>query len=99
METPLRLFPPLKGFFLMFDLTRYYFSKVLLSAVLTALSFSAVAAGLSDAPEPFPQSSLQSSKDISSSGHLVLFSPIREVRNEIRSEVRSEERRVGKDRK
>lgn len=71
----------------MFDLTRYYFSKVLLSAVLTALSFSAVAAGLSDAPEPFPQSSLQSSKDISSSGHLVLFSPIREVRNEIRSEV------------
>ncbi|MEP3563095.1 MAG: DUF4892 domain-containing protein [Marinobacter sp.] len=39
------------------------------------------------APEAFPQSRLQLTKSIESSGHLVLFSPIREVRNEIRSKV------------
>ncbi|WP_323753806.1 DUF4892 domain-containing protein [Marinobacter sp.] len=39
------------------------------------------------APEAFPQSRLQLTKTIESSGHLVLFSPIREVRNEIRSKV------------
>lgn len=39
------------------------------------------------APEAFPQSTLKSSVDIRSPGHLVLFSPVREIRNEIRSEV------------
>lgn len=38
-------------------------------------------------PEPFPQSSLQSTMDIDSPGHLVLFSPVREVNSEIRSET------------
>lgn len=39
------------------------------------------------APGAFPQSTLQSSVDIRSPGHLVLFSPVREIRDEIRSEV------------
>ncbi|AOY90161.1 DUF4892 domain-containing protein [Marinobacter salinus] len=38
-------------------------------------------------PEPFPQSTLELTKPISSPGHLVLFSPVREVNNEIRSET------------
>ncbi|WP_239985816.1 DUF4892 domain-containing protein [Marinobacter salexigens] len=38
------------------------------------------------APEPFPQSTLETTTRIESSGHLVLFSPVREVNNEIRSE-------------
>ncbi|WP_372997969.1 DUF4892 domain-containing protein [Marinobacter sp.] len=38
-------------------------------------------------PEPFPQSTLENTVGIDSSGHLVLFSPVREVNNEIRSET------------
>lgn len=38
-------------------------------------------------PEAFPQSSLHGSTRIESDGHLVLFSPVREIRDEIRSEV------------
>lgn len=38
-------------------------------------------------PGPYPQSELVSSTDIESRGHLVLFSPVREVNNEIRSET------------
>ncbi|MBZ2167925.1 DUF4892 domain-containing protein [Marinobacter sp. F4216] len=38
-------------------------------------------------PEPFPQAELEDVADIQSSGHLVLFSPVREVRDEIRSET------------
>ncbi|MBB5320655.1 DUF4892 domain-containing protein [Marinobacter oulmenensis] len=47
----------------------------------------AMAAPLEEPPEPFAQSTLQSTKRIESSGHLVLFSPIREIRDEIRSDV------------
>lgn len=36
-------------------------------------------------PEPFPDSQLEQEVTISSPGHLVLFSPVREVNNEIRS--------------
>ncbi|MBS8239033.1 DUF4892 domain-containing protein [Marinobacter lipolyticus] len=37
-------------------------------------------------PESFPNSSLEAEVPIVSSGHLVLFSPVREVNNQIRSE-------------
>lgn len=60
---------------------------------LTFLLLALVLAGpvtavtLDESPEPFEQSTLQSTKRIESSGHLVLFSPIREIRDEIRSDV------------
>ncbi|WP_372980595.1 DUF4892 domain-containing protein [Marinobacter sediminum] len=38
-------------------------------------------------PSPFPQSSLETTTTIRSAGHLVLFSPVREVNDEIRSET------------
>lgn len=38
-------------------------------------------------PEPFPQSQLETTARIQSGGHLVLFSPVREVNDEIRSET------------
>jgi hypothetical protein len=38
-------------------------------------------------PPPFPQSTLENTVRIESSGHLILFSPLREVNNEIRSET------------
>ena len=39
-----------------------------------------------DFPEPFAQSTLENTVEIASSGHLVLFSPLREVNDEIRSD-------------
>tara|TARA_Y100001933_G_scaffold47336_1_gene45306 strand:- start:79 stop:987 length:909 start_codon:yes stop_codon:yes gene_type:complete len=50
------------------------------------LSIPAMAAWPEDAPAPFPQSTLESTVEIQSAGHLVLFSPVREIRDEIRSE-------------
>lgn len=41
----------------------------------------------SEMPDPFPQSTLESTTAIESPGHLVLFSPVREVNNQIRSET------------
>lgn len=52
--------------------------------LLATLSMEAVASGF---PEPFPQSELETSTGIQSGGHLVLFSPVREVNDEIRSET------------
>lgn len=52
--------------------------------LLATLLNGAWAAGF---PEPFPQSQLETSTGIQSSGHLVLFSPVREVNDEIRSET------------
>ncbi|MCG7199533.1 DUF4892 domain-containing protein [Marinobacter pelagius] len=52
--------------------------------MLATLSMEAVASGF---PEPFPQSELETSTGIQSGGHLVLFSPVREVNDEIRSET------------
>lgn len=40
-----------------------------------------------EAPAPYQQSTLESTVEIQSAGHLVLFSPVREIRDEIRSEV------------
>ncbi|MBR9872368.1 MAG: DUF4892 domain-containing protein [Gammaproteobacteria bacterium] len=66
---------------------RFRFLQSLVAAVLFGISLTAGAESFRDAPEAFPQSRLQLTKPIESSGHLVLFSPIREVRNEIRSKV------------
>ncbi len=52
--------------------------------LLATLSNGALASGF---PEPFPQSQLETSTRIQSNGHLVLFSPLREVNNEIRSDT------------
>lgn len=52
---------------------------------LVALS-SVLQAAPEDMPEPFQQSTLEETVSIQSSGHLVLFSPVREVNSEIRSE-------------
>ncbi|WP_228743194.1 DUF4892 domain-containing protein [Marinobacter sp. F4218] len=47
----------------------------------------AAAASPAEMPEPFPQSTLETTTAIESPGHLVLFSPVREVNNQIRSET------------
>lgn len=52
--------------------------------LLTTISGGALASGF---PEPFPQSQLETTDRIQSGGHLVLFSPVREVNDEIRSET------------
>ena len=54
-------------------------------AVVTALPVKANP--LAEPPEPFGQSRLETSTTIDSAGHLVLFSPLREIRSEIRSDV------------
>ncbi|AZT84048.1 DUF4892 domain-containing protein [Marinobacter sp. NP-4(2019)] len=41
---------------------------------------------LAEFPEAFPQSSLEEEVAVASSGHLILFSPVREINNQIRSE-------------
>ncbi|MEQ9546464.1 MAG: DUF4892 domain-containing protein [Marinobacter sp.] len=56
---------------------------VLAGAPVTAQSSDENLAGF---PEAFPQSSLEAEVPVVSSGHLVLFSPVREVNNQIRSE-------------
>src|SRR5690554_3898647 len=57
-------------------------------AIFLAFGVGAVGAGESEgAPMPYSQSSLHGTTVIESSGHLVLFSPVREIRNEIRSDV------------
>src|SRR5699024_2478690 len=59
----------------------------LASVVLFTGSAFASAALPEALPQPFPQSTLETSVEIESSGHLVLFSPVREVNNQIRSET------------
>ncbi len=61
--------------------------KLLASVVLFTGSAFASAALPETLPQPFPQSKLETSVEIESSGHLVLFSPVREVNNQIRSET------------
>lgn len=48
-------------------------------------AFSAMVSAQMPPPEPFPDTRLEREVAISSPGHLVLFSPVREVNNEIRS--------------
>lgn len=57
---------------------------VVLAACLPGVLAAALPA---DTPEPFGQSTLEATTTIESPGHLVLFSPVREVNNEMRSET------------
>lgn len=68
------------------SLVRYWLSSLI---VMLAGAFPLVAQAADSVPmpEPFPESVLQSTADIRSPGHLVLFSPVREVNNSIRSET------------
>jgi len=61
--------------------------RSLLAGILVACGSVASASELSEPLDAFAQSSLQSASDIRSSGHLVLLSPVREIRGEIRSDV------------
>ena len=54
--------------------------------LILALPATGLAATPEAMPESFPQSSLEATVTIRSAGHLVLFSPVREVNDEIRSE-------------
>ena len=49
------------------------------------MGFSAMVSAQMPPPEPFPEARLDLEINIKSPGHLVLFSPVREVNNEIRS--------------
>ncbi len=67
-------------------LLKLLFKRFLVLA-LGFLAFSTVSqAAPEDMPEAYPQSTLEGTVRIQSSGHLVLFSPVREINNEIRSE-------------
>jgi len=68
------------------QLSASWFAK-LLGGILILLATLTNGAIASDFPEPFSQSQLENSARIESNGHLVLFSPVREVNNEIRSET------------
>lgn len=67
-------------------LSKKLFSLCLL---LSAFGLSPMATAVTPEvmPDPFPQSSLETTTTIRSSGHLVLFSPVREVNDQIRSET------------
>jgi len=60
-----------------------HFIVMLVAPLLMAAS--AMATAQMPPPEPFPDSRLDKEVTIQSPGHLVLFSPVREVNNEIRS--------------
>jgi hypothetical protein len=64
-------------------------NKFLSQSVMLVAAFfmggSALVSAQMPPPEPFPDSRLEQEVTISSPGHLVLFSPVREVNNEIRS--------------
>lgn len=66
-------------------LPRHFVFRFLAAVLLTGSSIASAAV-----PETFPtafaQSKLEVTQSIESSGHLVLFSPVREVNNQIRSE-------------
>lgn len=71
----------------------------LLAAALLLTSSALASAALPQAlPEAFAQSTLEVTTSIESSGHLVLFSPVREVNNEIRSETMARLRVSGEGR-
>ena len=69
------------------ECTRMFVFAPLLWALSLLMAAPAMANPYAEPPEPFRQSSLEKSTEIESSGHLVLFSPLREIRSEIRSEV------------
>ncbi|SOB75214.1 protein of unknown function [Marinobacter sp. LV10R510-11A] len=67
-------------------LSKFFVCPLLVGALLLTSSALASAALPEALPEAFAQSTLELSVPVESSGHLVLFSPVREVNNEIRSE-------------
>ena len=67
-------------------LLKSLFIRFLLPILGSLALSSIVQAAPEDMPEAFQQSTLEDTVSIQSSGHLVLFSPLREVNNEIRSE-------------
>lgn len=78
----------LETFLTMSDTLPKFFIFRLVGAVLLIGSSAFASAALPEAiPKAFPQSTLEVTKPINSLGHLVLFSPVREVNNEIRSET------------
>lgn len=79
--------PQLKGSYLMFNRTPKQLCSCLLALGMILVPGAVLANSIAESPEPFPQSSLESTVTIESSGHLVLFSPLREIRSEIRSEA------------
>lgn len=62
------------------------YARLFAHTLLGLLLSSSAAAGPEDFPAAFSQSTLENTVTIESSGHLVLFSPVREVNDEIRSE-------------
>ena len=56
-------------------------------SLLALASTPALSAFPQTAPEPFPSSTLEETRTLESGGHLVLFSPVREINSEIRSDV------------
>jgi len=68
-------------------LSKFFVCPLLVGALLLTSSALASAALPEALPEAFAQSTLELSVPVESSGHLVLFSPVREVNNEIRSET------------
>lgn len=67
-------------------LLKSLFTRFFVPALGLLVLSSVLQAAPEDMPEPFQQSTLEETVSIQSSGHLVLFSPVREVNNEIRSE-------------
>ncbi|MFO8140404.1 MAG: DUF4892 domain-containing protein [Marinobacter sp.] len=61
--------------------------RFLAALALVAVAPLSTASELAEPPRAFPQSSLHSTEPVRSSGHLVLFSPVREIRGEIRSDT------------
>ncbi|KXS52068.1 MAG: hypothetical protein AWU57_3545 [Marinobacter sp. T13-3] len=64
----------------MFENTVIRMGIRLLTLWLFTVTGFAVANPMAEPPAPFPQSTLESTTRIESSGHLVLFSPVREIR-------------------
>ncbi|PCM45712.1 DUF4892 domain-containing protein [Marinobacter sp. ANT_B65] len=67
-------------------LSKYFVFRLLVAVILSTVAGAASAELPEAMPQAFAQSTLEATVPIESSGHLVLFSPVREVNNEIRSE-------------
>ncbi|SNC74416.1 protein of unknown function [Marinobacter sp. es.048] len=68
-------------------LLKSLFARFITLAFCSLVLPSAGMAAPEELPPPFPQSTLENTVRIETSGHLILFSPLREVNNEIRSET------------
>ncbi len=64
-------------------------SQLVMLVAVSLMAVSAVVSAQMPPPQPFADSRLEREVTISSPGHLVLFSPVREVNNEIRSAAKA----------